>query len=196
MIASQDRSGWLGASDTSIIMGSWDTVTFARFWTEKLGIIRRDFANKQMLAGTHYEHRILDAIGIQKRDGQIRIRSLRLRVNLDGEDRITIFEVKTHSGEYKVTKAHWRQAQVEMFAARKKLVIVAYHMEPEDYINYFNPIHPERITFHPVEYDPEWIKNEYLPRLRILAECLKKGGRPCLPSTLKTSKPRLTMTGT
>lgn len=181
MIRSHDRSKWFGASDTSTIMGSWDTVTFARFWLEKAGVIRRDFSTKQMIAGTYYEHRILDAIGISKRDRQIKKRNLRLRVNLDGEDELTIYEVKTHSSGFKVSKAYWRQAQVEMFATGKCLVIVAYQMTDGDYKNFFNPIDIERITLHPIEYDPDWIENEYLPRLRILVDCLTKGVRPCLP---------------
>ena len=185
MIGSQDRSGWFGASDTSTIMGSWDTVTFARFWLEKTGLVPRGFTNAAMVAGTHYEHRVLDAIGVRRWDRQIKKRLFRIRVNLDGEDRSTIFEVKTHGGEYKVSKAHWRQAQVEMFVTGKRLVIVSYKMEPGDYTNFFNPIDPARITYHPIDFDPSWINNEYLPRLRILAKCLRKGERPCV-SMLKT----------
>jgi hypothetical protein len=172
MIQTQDRSEWFGASDTARIMGNWDTKTFARFWLEKRGIIRNTFASPAMMAGTHYEHRILDYLGIRQRDRQIRIRRCRLRVNLDGETDI-IHEVKTHKGPFKVTKPYWMQAQVEMFAAGKPLQIVSYRLEDYDYRNYYNPIDPKRLDFHPVEYDPDWIHNMYLPRLKHLAWCLR-----------------------
>lgn len=172
MIYSQDRSGWIGASDTNIIMGNWDTKTFARFWLEKQGVLRGGYVSPAMVAGTHYEHRILDHLGIRRRDRQIKIWRYRLRVNLDGETDI-IHEVKTHSSDFKVSTAYWRQAQVEMFAARKPLEIVAYKLLSEDYANFFNPIDPGRITRHPIEYAPEWVDREYLPRLRYLAHCLR-----------------------
>lgn len=194
MITSQDRSGWFGASDTSTIMGGWDTKTFARLWLEKLGLLRSTYRSSAMLAGTYYEHRILDHLGIRRRDRQIKMRRLRLRVNLDGETDM-IHEVKTYSGEtFQVSKAYWRQAQVEMFASitlwrrvlglllgrqsHKSLEIVAYRLLPEDYQNFYNPIDPERISRHPVEYDPGWIKNEYLPRLRYLSKCLRRRTTP------------------
>ena len=72
MIHNQDRSGWFGASDTARIMGNWNTQTFARWWGEKLGMFSNDFKTPAMMAGTAYEHRILDAIGIRQRDRQIR----------------------------------------------------------------------------------------------------------------------------
>jgi hypothetical protein len=65
-----------------------------------------------------------------------------------------------------------------MFAAKKNLVIVAYRMDEENYDNYFLPIESGRITYHPIEYDAEWVKKEYLPRLRYLAHCLKEGVMP------------------
>ena len=86
MITSKDRSGWFGASDTWAVMGNWETDTFARLWLEKLGVVRNTFTSPALQAGTLYEHRVLDALGVPIRDRQIRIRRLRLRVNLDGED--------------------------------------------------------------------------------------------------------------
>lgn len=178
MISSHDRSGWFGASDTNIIFGSWDTKTFAKFWLEKLGLVQDTYVSDAMLAGTHYEHRILDHMGVSRRDRQIKKRSLRLRVNLDGESDI-IYEVKTHSApEFKVTAAYWRQAQVEMYAARKPLTIAAYRLTEADYINYYSPIDSERLSLHPVPYDPDWISTEYLPRLRYLSWCLKRRKTP------------------
>lgn len=119
MIKDQDRSGWFGASDTAQIMRSWDTESFRRWWAVKLGIRQETFTSPAMRAGTAYEHRILDALGIIERDRQIRIPSLRLRVNLDGETPATICEVKTHKGDkpFAVSKAYRQQCQVEMFAS-------------------------------------------------------------------------------
>ncbi len=178
MIALQDRSGWFGASDTAQIMRPWTTKTFAKWWAEKLGITHSRFTTPAMRAGTYYEHRILDAIGIRTRDRQIKIRSLHLRVNLDGEDKTTVYEVKTHKGDFKVTKAYREQCQVEMYASKKKCVIVAYRLTEDDYTNYFNQIDPAQITYHEIEYDADWIKNEYLPRLRTLRTALRERRLP------------------
>lgn len=179
MIHDHDRSGWFGASDTATIMGSWGTKTFRRFWLQKLGLNRDHFSNLEMETGTAYEHRILQSIWIKRMDRQIRKYGLRLRVNLDGEDAEEISEVKTHkSAVFKVSRAYWMQAQVEMYTTGKRLRIVAYRLEPEDYDNWFREIDPDRLSYHPVKYDPEWIEYEYLPRLRYLARCLRKGVMP------------------
>lgn len=178
MIHDKDRSGWIGASDTSFVMGNWNTKTWANWWAEKLGIQSNHFDTIHTKTGSWYEGKILDAIGVTIRDRQIRIPKYRLRVNLDGETSI-IHEVKTHkSPDFKVTKAYWQQAQVEMFAAKKPLEIVAYHLEEEDYINWFRPIDPNRLTHHTIEYDSEWVGCRYLPRLLRLSECLKEGVWP------------------
>lgn len=175
MIHNQDRSKWIGASDTAMVMGNWRTKTFARWWLVKLGINHDHFTTGAMLAGTAYEHRILEHIGVEKMDRQIRIRHLRLRVNLDGETRDTVKEIKTYGSEkFVVSKPYWQQAQVEMFVTGKKLDIVAYRLTEDDYRNFFNPIDPHRISEHPVEYDPEWVYEKYLPRLKYLAWCLRK----------------------
>ena len=178
MIKSSDRSGWFGASDTAIIMGNWKTKTFARWWAEKLGLIKNTYTSTAMITGTMYEPRILDHLGIEKRDRQIKLRSLRLRVNLDGEDLDAIVEVKTTGGEYRVSKAHWQQVQVQMYASGKKARIVAYKLDPDDYKNYFNPIDPMRLASHEIEYDREWLESKFLPRLRYLSACLKRGVFP------------------
>lgn len=172
MIHSKDRSGWFGASDTSIICGKWNTKTFERWWLVKLGVTTNDFESIQMKTGTALEHRILQSIGVTKMDRQIRIRRYRLRVNLDGESDI-IHEVKTHGNEkFKLTTPYWQQAQVEMFATGKGLEIVAYRLLPEDYKNWFLPIESDRIERIPVVYDPSWIHDVYLPRLIVLRDCL------------------------
>lgn len=178
MIRSKDRSGWIGASDTAMVMANWKTPTWHKWWATKLGVATNTVATTAMLAGTYYEHPILDALGVRRRDRQIKIRRLRLRVNLDGEDEI-IHEVKTYGKDtFKVSRNYWMQAQVEMFAARKRLVIDAYRLTEEEYRNFFLPIDKERLSEHPVEYDAAWIKEQYLPRLRILADCLRRGVFP------------------
>jgi len=179
MIHNHDRSGWIGASDTYTVMNRWDTKTFERFWRVKLGLDNSHFENNAMRTGTAFEHKILDAIGVSRRDRQIRLRNLRLRVNLDGEDRETVYEVKTYGKDcFAVSRAYWMQSQVEMFATGKKLQIVAYRLEVDDYGNWLRPIDPTRLSFHPVEYDWEWIAEGYLPRLYYLAACLREGRWP------------------
>ena len=178
MIKDQSRSGWFGASDTHYIMGNWNTETFRKWWLVKVGAMPSTFSgNKYTRAGTAYEHRILEHLKIPTWDRQIRIKKYRLRVNLDGEDRKCIYEVKC-LGEVKISKAYWQQAQVEMFATKKKLAIVIHKMSEEHYTNYFLPIEDGRISIHYIAYDKRWIEEEYLPRLRYLCRCLKEGKTP------------------
>lgn len=174
MISNHDRSGWFGASDTHWIMGNWETNSFRRFWLEKLGIIHNSFFTAATLAGTYYEHRILESLGIVQMDRQIKIRRIRLRVNLDGEELSTIHEIKTYSKEpFKVSKAYWQQCQVQMWATGKECQIDAYRLLPEDYQNYFNPIDLKRLSPHPIAYNLEWAEKEYLPRISYLAKVLR-----------------------
>lgn len=175
MIKNHDRSKWFGASDTYTIMcASTDSMSFCRWWAVKLGLIKHNITTPAMAAGTFFEHRILDAYGIKKRDRQIKMRKYRLRVNLDGETEDEIIEVKTHSADkpFKLSKAYWMQAQVEMFATGKKLKILSYALNEDDYDNFYNPIELERGLFHPVEYDAQWINEVYLPRLIYFSKCL------------------------
>ena len=186
MIRNHDRSGWFGASDTATIMGNWNTDTFRRWWLVKLGVRKDRFITPAMQCGTAYEHKILDALRVKTRDRQIRIRSLRLRVNHDGESRQLITEVKTHSKPvFKVTKAYWQQCQVEMFASgcglfrkREFCRIVAYRVTEDELFNFFLSIDENRLTQHKVDYDAEWVDGCYLPRLRYLAKCLSTGHWP------------------
>ncbi len=175
MIHSQDRSGWVGASDTYALLASWDSKTFASFLGEKLGLVEKRVKTQAMDAGTHWEGKILDALGIRKRDRQIKVRRLRLRVNLDGEDKTTVTEVKTHqSEEFDLCKRYWMQAQVEMYVTGKRLRVAAYRLTGDELSNYYLPLDPERVSFHDVDYDPAWIEDEYLPRLRVVASCIKE----------------------
>lgn len=181
MIQSQDRSYYIGASDTSMVVGNWTTKTFENWWLEKLGLNKNSFSTEATKAGNNYEHKILDSLEIEnlQKDKQIIID--RLRVNLDENTDTCIYEVKTHKSEkeFKVSKQYWRQAQVEMYASKiHKLFIVAYALEEQDYNNYFNEIDKKRIQLIPIEYDEKFIESEYLPKLQILSKCLKKGVFP------------------
>lgn len=181
MISNHDRSNYFGASDTSMVVGNWTTKTFEKFWLEKLGLYKNDFANDYTMAGTNFEHKILDKLaeklGIKiEKDKQII--SGRLRVNLDGNTENRIFEVKTHNldKEFKISKQYWRQAQVEMFVSHiYNLSIVSYGLEDKDYNNFFNEVKEERIVLHNVEYDADFIEKEYKPKLEYLSKCLEQG---------------------
>lgn len=181
MIASKDRSYYFGASDTSYVVGNWQTKSFEKWWLTKLGIARNTFTNESIIAGNNFEHKILNALDIQnlKMDKQIIID--RLRVNLDGNTDTCIYEVKTYNAEkeFKVSKQYWRQAQVEMYASKiKNLYIVAYGLIEKDYKNFFNKIDKSRIQKIKIDYDEKFIEREYLPKLNYLTDCLKNGKYP------------------
>ena len=182
MITSQNRSYYIGASDTNFVVGNWNTKTFEKWWLEKLGFYKNELKTEAMQTGNNYEHKILDALKIERLEKDKQIIIDRLRVNLDGNTDVCIYEVKTHSveKEFKVTKQYWRQAQVEMFASNiHKLYIVAYGLQENDYKNYFNKIDKERIKVFQVDYDEKFIIEGYLPKLEILTRCLKEGVFPC-----------------
>lgn len=181
MIQSQDRSGYIGASDTSMVVGNWNTKTFEKWWLEKIGIYKNNLSNEAIKAGNNYEHKILDALEIEGLQKDSQIIKDRLRVNLDGNTNNCIYEVKTHrfDKEFKVSKQYWRQAQVEMYGSGiKKLYIVAYGLVEKDYINYFNSIDKSRIEMFEIKYDEKFIQEEYIPRLKYLTKCLKEGRYP------------------
>lgn len=182
MIQSKDRSYYIGASDTSMVVGNWNTKTFENWWLEKLGFYKNNFSTDAMKAGNNYEHKILDSLNIEELEKDKQIIIDRLRVNLDGNTNTCIYEVKTHKQdkEFKVSKQYWRQAQVEMYASKiYELFIVAYGLEDKDYVNYFNEIDTKRLELIPIEYDYKFIEAEYLPKLMILTDCLKRGVFPC-----------------
>jgi hypothetical protein len=181
MISSHDRSYYIGASDTSYVVGNWNTKTFDKWYATKLGLYSSNFTNDAMMAGTYYEHRILDALNIWDLETDKQIICGRLRVNLDGNTSDTIYEVKTHNvnKEFKVSKAYRYQVNVEMYAFDfRKAYIVAYGLEEKDYINYYRDIDRDRISFHEVKYDNDFIEQEYLPKLEYLSKCLDKGVYP------------------
>ena len=184
MIESHDRSGYFGASDTDKIIGNWKTKTWEKWWMQKLGINNDHFDNEFTMAGTNWEHRILDSLQLLnlEKDKQVVIEDLRLRVNLDGNTPSCIKEVKTYQWEKgwkKTPQKYINQVQVQIFASRiPEADIVTYGLEPEDYKNYLRGIELKRLQQIPVAYDPEWIETFYLPKLIILADCLKRGAFP------------------
>ena len=192
MIASQDRSGYIGASDVQFVIGNWKTKTWEKWWLQKLGINQDHFDNRYTVAGTNWEHRILDSLHLPdlEKDKQIIIEELKLRVILDGNTPFRIKEVKTYkvdgiSGDISRFKAsqcparYWKQVQVQMFGSKIfGADIVAYGLEEADYNNFFRDIDPERLQQIPVAYDPKWMDTVYLPKHMILLDCLKRGVFP------------------
>ncbi len=181
MIASQDRSGYFGASDVKFITGNWNTKTWMEWYLEKLGIPRKHIVTPAMSAGTHWEHRILDAIDpLIEKDKQIIVEDLLLRVNYDGTTEDTDHEVKTYSFEKKFNaKQYYQQVQVQMFAGGyRKAKIHAYGLIAEEYDNYFLPVDLGRLQEIPVGYDPQWIEAVFLPKISRLSVCLREGRIP------------------
>jgi len=182
MITDKDRAGWIGASDTNFVIGNRHTKTFLKWWLAKLGLSEINFSNKYTVAGSIYEHSILDNLNIKnlEKDKQILIPELYLRVNLDGNTLDTIYEVKTYKAEndYKISKNYYQQVQVQMFATGiRQGYIVAYPLEEKYYNNYFLDIDRNKIKLFPIEYNECFIA-EYLIKLKELAECLSKGVFP------------------
>ena len=192
MIANHDRSGYIGASDVQYVVGNWKTKTWEKWWLQKLGINTDRFDNRYTVAGTNWEHRILDSLHLPdlEKDKQILNDDLLLRVNLDGNTPNRIKEVKAYrvdgvSGDISRFKAHqcpqryWKQVQVQMYGVKIfGADIVAYGMEEADYDNFLREIDPRRRQEIPVEYDSKWVETVYLPKHLILADCLKKGVFP------------------
>lgn len=183
MIANKDRSGYIGASDTKYVIGNWNTKTFEKWWMKKIGIDTSNFNNKYTSAGTNFEHKIIDALGIPKIEKDKQITKGRLRVNLDANTKDKIHEIKTYIYEkgfdIEKHKDYINQVQVQMYASNIfKAEIVAYGLLEEDYDNYFNKIDKERLSIYEIQYDEKWINEIYLPNYRILEKCLIEGTFP------------------
>ena len=183
MIASQDRSYYIGASETDKVIGNWKTQTWLNWWLQKIAINNSHFDNVYTLAGTHFEHRILESLGIpMELDKQYINEDLRLRVNLDGNTDDCIYECKTTKDdieEFKMPKKYINQVQVQMFGSGiRKANIVVYQLTEDDYNNFFRPIEPKRRRVIPIPYDEKWIQTVYLPKHLILRDCLVKGVLP------------------
>lgn len=183
MIASQDRSYYIGASDVEKVIGNWKTKTWLNWFMQKIAINNAHFDNVYTLAGTHFEHRILESLGVPLTlDSQFINEELRLRVNLDGNTEDCNYECKTTKEDinlFKPPKKYINQTQVQMFGSKifhTKLVV--YQLEEEDYDNFFRPIDPKRLRIFDISYNPEWIEKTYLPKHLILRDCLVKGVLP------------------
>ena len=184
MIANHDRSGYIGASDVQYVIGNWKTKTWEKWWMQKLGINADHFDNRYTIAGTNWEHRILESLRLPnlEMDKQFVIEDIRLRVNLDGNTPFRIKEVKTYGWEKgwkKTPPKYLNQVQVQMYGSKIfGADIVAYGLEEDDYDNFYRQIDPRRLKEIPVEYDGKWIETVYLPKHMILADCLKRGVFP------------------
>lgn len=183
MIKNQDRSKWFGASDTNIIMSSWETETFKEWWAVKLGYKGKSFHSWIMDCGNIMEIPIIRHI--EKAEGKkIAIGKhpyyclrLRLRVNYDGLRKDEVIEIKTTETHWKtVPKKYWQQCQVLMYRKKKmRTGLYAYKMETSDYASpYFPIIASNRLKRYEILYDENFIEREYKPRLRYLASCLKQ----------------------
>ena len=70
-------------------------------------------------------------------------------------------------------------AYKESYDDFKQLYIVSYPLYPDEYYTEQEiAVDPSRIKFTPVKYDKHFIKDEYLPELKYLARCLRKGRMP------------------
>ena len=183
MIASKDRSGYIGASDTKYVVGNWNTKTFENWWLKKIGIDSSHIDNKYTLAGTNYEHQIIDALDIPNIEKDKQIIIGRLRVNLDANTENEIHEIKTYQYEkgfdIKKHKDYVEQVEVQMYASDiHKAYIDAYGLLNKEYDNYFLKIDKERLITIEINYDEKWINDTYLPRLKYLEKCLISGRFP------------------
>ncbi|MDE6284218.1 MAG: hypothetical protein K2M17_00525, partial [Bacilli bacterium] len=127
--------------------------------------------------------------GIEK-DKQIIIG--RLIVNLDGNTKSKIYEIKTFKHEngfdLKRHKDYVNQVLVQMYASGiHKAEIDAYGLIASDYDNFFSDIDLSRLQAIEIEYDSNFIDNIYLPRLNYLTNCLEKGRMPMEEELMKCS---------
>ena len=183
MITDQDRVGYIGASDTRFVMMNWNTKTFQDWWAVKTGEAEEYVDNIYTRAGRAYEGRILDYLEIEERDRQIIIG--RLRVNLDGETKSHVVEIKTYQWlkGFRIPKNerkwdYWQQVQVEMYATNKDhAFLYAYGLLPSEYEEY-GEVDGNRLDVYDIDYDEAWIEEEYLPRFNYLAKCLTEGVNP------------------
>ena len=189
MIKNNNRAHWFGASDTSIIMGNWETRSFLEWWFVKLGFYVNNKKSWAMICGNLLEIPIIREIEKQEHR-KIHIGKhpyynlpLKLRCNYDGFTKDAVIEIKTTKKIfYSVPKNYWEQCQVLMFKKKKKKAILyAYQMTDDDYRNpYFPNIDYNRIKSFVIDYDKEFIEKEYKPRLRYLAMCLRRKKVPSM----------------
>lgn len=179
MIKSQDRSNYFGASDTKYVIGNWNTKTFQKWWLEKLGIQNERYDNKYTLAGTNYEHKIIDALNIPLIEKDNQFIKDKIRVNLDANTKEKIYEIKTYGYKKGFSlekhKDYVNQVIVQMYVSKiHSAEIVAYGLLENDYINYFNDIDSDRLSIFEIEYNEDWLNKEYIPKIEYLTKCLKE----------------------
>jgi len=182
MIHDFDRSGYIGASDVRYVMGKWRGKTFENWWLEKLGNPRPRFKNRYLWAGNAWEHRILDALQIPdlQKDAQFISEELKLRVNLDGNTGDHIYEVKTYRMKNGFHGPQWHQWQVQVQMLGSGIrhgEILYYGLREQDYYS-LGKVDTNRIYRLPVQFDPVWLTQKYLPRHRTLVECMERGEFP------------------
>ena len=176
MIHDYDRSGYMGASDVRYVMGHWRGKTFENWWMEKLGLGHKGYSNRFMEAGTAWEHRILKSLNIPELqlDSVFFREELKLRVNLDGNTRDKIYEVKTYrlKNGFKPNKWHIWQVQVQMLGSGiREGEILYYGLREQDY-GCVGLVDPSRLHRVKVCYDPQWLQQCYLPRHRQLVKAM------------------------
>ncbi len=183
MITNTDRSGWFGASDTSMLFANTNTDSFRLWWLVKLGIIKNDFINIYTNTGNLLEIPIIEKIreitGEKIKLGKhpYYIKDKRIRVNIDGYTKTKNIEIKTSkTGFSKPSLAYFRQCQVIMYVTKKLYCdLWVYTLLPDDYLTpYFPSIDAERLSKISIQYDECFINNEYIPRVNYFSECLRK----------------------
>lgn len=180
MIHSKDRSYYIGASDTSYVIGNWDTKTFEKWYYTKLGLYSMDFESEAMKTGTAYEHKILSALNVPGMVFDKQIISGRMRVNLDGNTNERVYECKTINHKpTKPNKQYINQVNIQMYASNiRKAIIVFYEVTDIEYKNFYAYIDSSRLTLFDIPYDEKFVNEIYLPRFNYLSECLDKGVFP------------------
>lgn len=196
MIINTDRSKWIGASDTHMLFANPDTSSFRLWWAEKLGLRINDYTNIYMLTGNALEHKIIDLIdhNIIKGVKPIYKRRLRLRVNYDGHRCSQVVEIKTTGKQtMKLPINHMIQVQSLMFGTgwKEPALLYSYLLDQENYKNYYLELHRKNITMFEIPYATEWVQEQYLPRLRYVAECLKRRRYPERLSEINGEKSKM-----
>lgn len=176
MIHDFDRSGYIGASDVRYVCGAWKGKSFENWWLEKLGVRQNRYQNRYMQAGTAWEHRILEALQVPglEMDSQFIREELKLRVNLDGNTRDKIYEVKTYrlKNGFHPDKWHRCQVLVQMLGSGiRQGEILYYGLREQDYST-LGAVDGNRIHRVVVDFDLAWLNQVYLPRHRELVRCM------------------------
>jgi hypothetical protein len=183
-----DRSKTIGASATYIVMGGWNTKQFAEWWgkkiTPELYEGETPYRSIYMGVGTLLEEHIIRKLN-ETEDEEIKkadpIDKGVLVVNIDGISKNAIYEIKTMKYEKfllnKLDRKHVMQVNVQMYASGiRDAYIVQYGVLEQEYdIEYClsAKIDTFRLKKIRVRYDEEFI-SEYLRRLEILKDCLKR----------------------